>query len=102
MCPGYAIENPCATSLCCENPACTSARKTFGREMPYQTLLAWSIIIPATAGVIVRPYRLPEAIWAMAGAAALVLAGLLPLGDALVGMRKGIDVYLFLIGMMLI
>jgi arsenical pump membrane protein len=70
--------------------------------MPYQTLLAWSIIIPATAGVIVRPYRLPEAIWAMAGAAALVLAGLLPLGDALVGMRKGIDVYLFLIGMMLI
>jgi len=70
--------------------------------MPYQTLLAWSIIIPATAGVIVRPYRLPEAIWAMAGAAALVLAGLLPLGDALIGMRKGIDVYLFLIGMMLI
>ena len=70
--------------------------------MPYQTLLAWSIIIPATAGVIVRPYRLPEAIWAMAGAAALVLAGLLPLGDALGGMRKGIDVYLFLIGMMLI
>jgi len=70
--------------------------------MPYQTLLAWSIIIPATAGVIVRPYRLPEAIWAMAGAAALVLAGLLPLGDALTGMRKGIDVYLFLIGMMLI
>ena len=54
--------------------------------MPYQTLLAWSIIIPATAGVIVRPYRLPEAIWAMAGAAALVLAGLLPLGDALIGM----------------
>jgi arsenical pump membrane protein len=70
--------------------------------MPYQTLLAWSIIIPATAGVIVRPYRLPEAIWAMAGAAALVLAGLLPLGGALSGMRKGIDVYLFLIGMMLI
>ena len=70
--------------------------------MPYQTLLAWSIIIPATAGVIVRPYRLPEAIWAMAGAAALVHAGLLPLGDALTGMRKGIDVYLFLIGMMLI
>jgi arsenical pump membrane protein len=70
--------------------------------MPYQTLLAWSIIIPATAGVIVRPYRVPEAIWAMAGAAALVLAGLLPLGGALSGMRKGIDVYLFLIGMMLI
>ena len=38
----------------------------------------------------------------MAGAVLLVVLGLLPLGDALNGMRKGIDVYLFLIGMMLI
>jgi arsenical pump membrane protein len=69
---------------------------------PHETLLAWSIIILATAGVIIRPFRLPEAIWAMAGAAALVLFGLLPVADALGGMRKGVDVYLFLIGMMLI
>ncbi len=69
---------------------------------PHETFLAWSIILPATAGVIIRPFRLPEAIWAMAGAIALVLLGVLPLGDALNGMRKGIDVYLFLIGMMLI
>ena len=32
----------------------------------------------------------------------LVALGLLPVGDAIAGMRKGIDVYLFLIGMMLI
>jgi len=32
----------------------------------------------------------------------LVALGLLPIGDAMAGMRKGIDVYLFLIGMMLI
>lgn len=38
----------------------------------------------------------------MAGAALLVVLGLLPLADALNGMRKGIDVYLFLIGMMVI
>jgi arsenical pump membrane protein len=38
----------------------------------------------------------------VAGAVLLVVLGLLPLGDALNGMRKGIDVYLFLIGMMLI
>jgi arsenical pump membrane protein len=69
---------------------------------PHETLLAWSIIILATAGVIIRPFRLPEAIWAMAGAAVLVLLGLLPVADALGGMRKGVDVYLFLIGMMLI
>src|SRR5215831_16186814 len=69
---------------------------------PQETFLAWSVIILATAGVIIRPFRLPEAIWAMAGAIALVLLGLLPVGEALNGMGKGIDVYLFLIGMMLI
>jgi arsenical pump membrane protein len=69
---------------------------------PHETILAWSIIFVATACVILRPFRLAEAIWAVAGAAALVLLGLLPLADALSGMRKGIDVYLFLTGMMLI
>ena len=69
---------------------------------PHDTLLAFGIIIPATAGVIIRPLRWPEAIWAIAGAIALVAIGLLPAGDALAGIRKGLDVYLFLIGMMLI
>ena len=69
---------------------------------PNQVILAWSIIALAIAGVIVRPFRLPEAIWALAGAAALVLLGLLPVADAVSGMAKGVDVYLFLIGMMLI
>jgi arsenical pump membrane protein len=68
----------------------------------HETILAWGIIIPATAGVIVRPFRLPEAAWALAGAIALVAAGILPWVDALGGIRKGLDVYLFLIGMMLI
>jgi arsenical pump membrane protein len=69
---------------------------------PFETIPSWSIITIATAGVIVRPFRLPEAIWALAGAGALVLLGLLPIGDALNGFAKGIDVYFFLIGMMLI
>ncbi len=69
---------------------------------PHEATLAWSIIALATAGVIARPFRLPEAIWALAGAAVLMLFGLLPWSDALNGMRKGIDVYLFLTGMMLI
>lgn len=70
--------------------------------MSSHIVLAWSIIIAATAGVIIRPFRLPEAIWAVAGAVALVACGLLAPGDALTGLRKGLDVYLFLIGMMLI
>jgi arsenical pump membrane protein len=69
---------------------------------PSDAITAWTIVILATAGVIVRPFRLPEAIWAVAGAAALVVLGLLPWSDAVNGMRKGVDVYLFLIGMMLI
>jgi arsenical pump membrane protein len=69
---------------------------------PLETLPAWGIVTLATAGVIVRPFRLPEAVWALAGAAALVLLGQLSIGDALAGMAKGLDVCLFLIGMMLI
>jgi arsenical pump membrane protein len=56
----------------------------------------------ATAGVILRPFRVIEAIWAVAGAVALVALGLLSLPDALAGVAKGGDVYLFLFGMMLL
>jgi arsenical pump membrane protein len=62
----------------------------------------WGIAALATAGVIVRPWRLPEAIWAVAGAVALVAFGLLPWRDALAGVERGVDVYLFLAGMMLL
>jgi arsenical pump membrane protein len=68
----------------------------------HDAALAWSIIALATAGAMIRPFRISEPVWALAGAAALVALGLLPLSDALTGMRKGIDVYLFLIGMMLV
>jgi arsenical pump membrane protein len=63
---------------------------------------SWSIAGLATAGVIVRPFRLPEAVWAVAGAVALVAFGLLPWSSAWSGVAKGLDVYLFLTGMMLI
>src|SRR6204780_3393218 len=62
----------------------------------------WGIAGLATVGVIIRPFRWPEAIWAVAGAIALVTFGLLPWTDAVTGVRKGLDVYLFLAGMMLI
>ena len=56
----------------------------------------------ATGGVIIRPWHLPEAVWAVAGAAALVVCGLLSWTDALAGIGRGLDVYLFLTGMMLL
>ena len=62
----------------------------------------WSIAAFATTGIILRPWGLPEAIWAVVGAAALVLLTLLPLQDALVAVAKGTDVYLFLTGMMVL
>ena len=62
----------------------------------------WGIAALATAGVIIRPFNWPEFIWAVAGAVALVVFGLLPWTDALTGIGKGTDVYLFLTGMMLL
>ncbi|TXM90723.1 arsenic transporter [Methylobacterium sp. WL116] len=65
-------------------------------------LATWGIAGAATLGVILRPFGWPEAIWAALGAVLLVVLGLLPWHDALDGVAKGTDVYLFLIGMMLL
>ena len=62
----------------------------------------WGIAAAATAGVIVRPFSWPEFVWAAGGAVLLVALGLLSASDALAGVAKGADVYLFLIGMMLL
>ncbi len=62
----------------------------------------WAIAALATGGVILRPFKLPEAVWAVAGAVLLVAAGLLPARDALHGIARGTDVYLFLLGMMVL
>lgn len=70
--------------------------------MPTAHAAIWLIAAFATAGVILRPLRMPEAVWAVAGAAALVCFGLLPVSAALRGVGKGVDVYLFLTGMMLL
>ncbi|KTT75820.1 arsenic transporter [Sphingomonas sanguinis] len=62
----------------------------------------WAIAGLSTAGVIARPMRWPEWIWAVAGAVLLIVLGLMPLGEAGQAVAKGTDVYLFLIGMMLL
>lgn len=62
----------------------------------------WGICAASTAGVITRPFRWPEAIWAVLGAALLLVFGLLPFSAAFAAVGTGMDVYLFLIGMMLL
>ena len=56
----------------------------------------------ATLGVIIRPLRIPEYVWAVLGAVVLIAFGLLPWRNAVAAAAKGMDVYLFLIGMMLL
>jgi arsenical pump membrane protein len=65
-------------------------------------VLSWGVAAAAIAGVILRPWRLPEAVWAVAGAAILVVIGALPPAAAWQGAARGADVYLFLTGMMLL
>jgi arsenical pump membrane protein len=62
----------------------------------------WMVAAAATGGVLVRPWRLPEAVWAVLGALVLVTAGWLPWRVAAMAVGKGLDVYLFLTGMMLL
>lgn len=66
------------------------------------SVLTWVVAAAAIIGVILRPLRWAEAVWAVTGALLLVLLGLLSPREALSGIGKGADVYLFLIGMMLL
>ncbi|MBJ9975007.1 arsenic transporter [Pseudomonas sp. S75] len=71
-------------------------------SVPSTTLIIWGVAALATCGVILRPWRVPEYVWAVAGALLLTLCGLMPWPSALHAVAEGGDVYLFLIGMMLL
>ena len=64
--------------------------------------IIWLIAALTILGIITRPWGLPEAIWAVAGAAVLVLGSLVPWSQARAAVLAGTDVYLFLCGMMLL
>ncbi|AXO88689.1 arsenic transporter [Pseudomonas parafulva] len=66
------------------------------------TLIIWTVAALATGGVILRPWRIPEYVWALGGALLLTVLGLIPLPAALHAVAEGGDVYLFLIGMMVL
>jgi arsenical pump membrane protein len=65
-------------------------------------LFIWIISFLSIAGVILRPFRTPEYVWAVAGAVLLVAFRLILPTQAMTGIGKGTDVYLFLTGMMLL
>jgi len=65
-------------------------------------IATWSIAASAIVGVIVRPWKMPEALWAAVAALALGALSLISWTDGAKAVLKGMDVYLFLTGMMLL
>ena len=65
-------------------------------------IILWTITAITMLGIVVRPWRLPEAVWAAAAVAALLIFGLVDLHQVMAGAARGTDVYLFLAGMMLL
>lgn len=65
-------------------------------------LLIRLISFLAIAGVIIHPFKIPEAIWAVTGAVLLLVFRLIAPADGINGICKGLDVYLFLTGMMML
>ena len=70
--------------------------------MIHTASLTWGIAGLAALGVITRPFRWPEAVWAVAGSLLMLAFGLIGLDEVWRGVSRGTDVYLFLIGMMLL
>jgi arsenical pump membrane protein len=70
--------------------------------MQTSIIIIWVISVLAIVLVITRPFKVPEYVWASSGAGLLLVLRLLTPAEGLAGVAKGIDVYLFLTGMMLL
>ncbi|HEX3438627.1 MAG TPA: SLC13 family permease, partial [Pseudacidobacterium sp.] len=66
------------------------------------TFLAWGISLASIALMLIRPKGISEYIWVCGAAILLIITGLLPLKNAAHAIYEGLDVYLFLTGMMLL
>ena len=69
--------------------------------MDWHTAAIWIISLASIALVLIRPRGLPEAWWATGGACLLIALRLIPPRSAAGAVAKGLDVYLFLTGMMI-
>ncbi len=64
--------------------------------------MSWVIAAIALLLILIRPWRIAEAVWACSGAILLVVLRVLSPADALAAVGRGTDVYLFLTGMMVL
>ncbi len=64
--------------------------------------ITWLIAAGAVTGMLLRPWGLSEALWAVSGAGLLIVGSLLSWHAAWLAVGRGTDVYLFLAGMMLL
>lgn len=62
----------------------------------------WAIAVLTVVAILLRPRGWSEAVWACAGAALIVVFGFLSPARAAAAAQKGMDVYLFLAGMMIL
>ncbi len=62
----------------------------------------WFISLGSILCMLVRPWRIREALWICAGALLLIVSRLIPLRFAIHAIGQGVDVYFFLTGMMLL
>ncbi len=70
--------------------------------MHFTTILIWTISFVSILCMLLRPRGIAEAYWACGGALLLVLTRVLPLRQAGHAIYEGLDVYLFLTGMMIL
>jgi arsenical pump membrane protein len=64
--------------------------------------LVWITVTITILLILVRPKRIPEAVWAVSAALIFVLLRVLSPREALAATARGMDVYLFLAGMMVL
>jgi arsenical pump membrane protein len=65
-------------------------------------ILIWIISVTSIVLMLARPRGIPEYVWIGGGALLLVVTRLVPLGGAGHAVGEGVDVYLFLTGMMIL
>lgn len=66
------------------------------------SIIIWAAVAVTIAGLLLRPLRIPEYAWAVAAALLLPLTGALPVATFVAAVAEGQDVYLFLVGMMVL
>nr|WP_315395789.1 SLC13 family permease [uncultured Duganella sp.] len=65
-------------------------------------IILWLITGLTMACIVLRPWRVPEAVWATLAVLALAISGRIAPAGIAAGAARGWDVYLFLAGMMLL